>query len=566
MEDANDQATSPPTVTVVTIVQSALLHVDIDKVLDWPPDLFAVCGLILQSSGCYLRCVIDWSPNLTETAHSDWMKMVEQTSDQWRTSLNSQGSHPPDLVVRLWNDFKALSHVSISDLRKFELADPDSESAKLCDTLLTLVAISDGACIGAGIPSDDGSNADSFEAEVAFLLWSCVRAGSRSTLCHLVDPDIVTVLPKVHTAQTGMTFRSLTHHLALLPTGEVTATWRWIDATRPEEERHGINVLVLPWPLEIVPKDFIPSSPRFGPLSTMPESFGFFQYRSSRPPDFPEKIIQAYRNAESIVGRIDMVVLPEMALLDTEVDRLAELLVKGDLPPIIVTGVVEPSGKKVCNLSVTLIPNRFVPRYGNELKYEKIRQDKHHRWRLDGSQVRQYGLSGTLDPNCSWWEDTVLARRNVNFFSFSPWLTWSVLICEDLARPDPIGEAVRAVGPNLVVALLMDGPQLAQRWPGRYGTVLADDPGSAVLTLTSLGMATLARPPGCNPSRVIGLWKDSNLGVPVEMELPPNAEGLVLCLARTQKSEFTADGRGDGASSWQISLAGLHPVVRGLTG
>jgi hypothetical protein len=47
---------------------------------------------------------------------------------------------------------------------------------------------------------------------------------------------------------------------------------------------------------------------------------------------------------------------------------------------------------------------------------------------------------------------------------------------------------MNAIGPNLVIALLMDGPQLENRWPARYATVLAEDPGSAVLTVTSLGM------------------------------------------------------------------------------
>jgi hypothetical protein len=69
-----------------------------------------------------------------------------------------------------------------------------------------------------------------------------------------------------------------------------------------------------------------------------------------------------------------------------------------------------------------------------------------------------------------------------------------VLICEDLARQDPAAELVRAVGPNLLVALLMDGPQLANRWPARYAAVLAEDPGTSILTLTSLGMVERSRP------------------------------------------------------------------------
>jgi hypothetical protein len=46
----------------------------------------------------------------------------------------------------------------------------------------------------------------------------------------------------------------------------------------------------------------------------------------------------------------------------------------------------------------------------------------------------------------------------------------------------------------LLIALLMDGPQLKSRWSGRYAGVLAEDPGSSVLTLTSLGMALRSRP------------------------------------------------------------------------
>lgn len=69
-----------------------------------------------------------------------------------------------------------------------------------------------------------------------------------------------------------------------------------------------------------------------------------------------------------------------------------------------------------------------------------------------------------------------------------------MLVCEDLARQDPAADLIRAVGPNLLIALLMDGPQLSGRWPARYASVLAEDPGTSVLTLTSLGMAERSRP------------------------------------------------------------------------
>ena len=43
--------------------------------------------------------------------------------------------------------------------------------------------------------------------------------------------------------------------------------------------------------------------------------------------------------------------------------------------------------------------------------------------------------------------------------------------------------------------------------------MLADDPGSSVLTLTSHGMVERSRPPGRDASRVVALWKDPTRGV-----------------------------------------------------
>ena len=102
----------------------------------------------------------------------------------------------------------------------------------------------------------------------------------------------------------------------------------------------------------------------------------------------------------------------------------------------------------------------------------------------------------------------------------------SVLICEDLARPDPVGEVVRAVGPNLIIALLSDGPQLNSRWPSRYAGVLADDPGSSVLTVTSAGMAKLSKSgdPAKDRPDVIAFWRDAKTGS-TEIVCPKDARG-----------------------------------------
>jgi len=142
-----------------------------------------------------------------------------------------------------------------------------------------------------------------------------------------------------------------------------------------------------------------------------------------------------------------------------------------------------------------------------------------------------------------------------------PWLTVSPLICEDLARQHPIADVMRAVGPNLVIALLMDGPQLPSRWPARYATVLADDPGSSVLTFSSLGMVLLSKPPNSHQKcRTVALWKDAKSGAPVPIELPEGASGILLTLSVQYMEEWTADGRSDDKTTGYPILAGIHPV------
>ena len=98
-----------------------------------------------------------------------------------------------------------------------------------------------------------------------------------------------------------------------------------------------------------------------------------------------------------------------------------------------------------------------------------------------------------METSRDYWEHIGIQKRVLYFATLNA-MTWTVLVCEDLARQDPAADLIRAVGPNLLIALLMDGPQLSRRWPARYASVLAEDPGTSVLTLTSLGMAERSRP------------------------------------------------------------------------
>jgi hypothetical protein len=171
-----------------------------------------------------------------------------------------------------------------------------------------------------------------------------------------------------------------------------------------------------------------------------------------------------------------------------------------------------------------------------------VRQNKHHRWSLDEKQIYQYHLGGALHPGIRWWEATDVPRRAVQFVELGDGITLVSLVCEDLAQIDSVAEVVRSVGPTVVYTPLLDGPQLSCRWAARYASVLADDPGSAVLTLTSYGMVQRSRPPGFDLSSVVGLWKDPVRGLR-EIPLEPGAQGVLLTVCGGRATRRSADGR-----------------------
>jgi len=110
-----------------------------------------------------------------------------------------------------------------------------------------------------------------------------------------------------------------------------------------------------------------------------------------------------------------------------------------------------------------------------------------------------------------------------------------------------------------VVALLQDGPQLESRWSARYATVLADDPGSSVLALTSLGMSLRSVGAGHDPSRVVALWKDRRGAQ--ELELEEGASGLLVSVCAEWDQEWSADGRPDRWTAAELMLAGTRQVT-----
>ena len=406
---------------------------------------------------------------------------------------------------------------------------------ELLGSLLSLHALADEASEGAGV-----------RASTPLQRTAAARLAEMGTLAHL-SRDRVRVLPKLRPPASGMTLRSLSHHLAIADRSEVEPRWYFApNSSACTDLARGLTLLLVPFPERIRAGDFRPVA---GPLLNMDAThYGFYDY-APQEPFVLEELARLVEAAKRQVGDIDILVLPEAALEEAMVAPLQELLAAACVPYLIAGARQPPDPDSTFGLSYAHLGGH---------DWQAPKQYKHHRWRMDADQVHQYHLGAALDPSRDWWEAIGIRRRSITFVSLCDCLTICPLVCEDLARPDPVSEVIRAVAPSLVVGLLLDGPQLAPRWPARYASVLADDPGCSVLTLTSLGMAERCKPPGLNPSRVIALWKDAHRGLQ-QIELAPNAHAIALTAHTCWTQPISADGR-QGKDVAELVLSGQEQI------
>lgn len=529
--DLFDAVDALPQATVLSYFEAFSQRPSWLELSRWPPDVFALTNLILDHTEAYRFTVSPpqggrWPP------HGDWNEHVMRTASEWRTTATNPNRAPPAGVAKHW---KVVLERRDTSLRALRLG----EDCRLLRALLTLHAMADEAC--SGLSASRPPEAASFEARA----WTMLR--TRGSLAH-IEPTRVRITPKTQLASRGITIRSLSRYLAL-SYESIDARWRRIDPLpdRPERPRRDYHILLAPWPLQIRDSAFHPVA---GPLENMDsDTFGFFRYDPDDQLDVAglDKLIEQARRHTK---RIDTVILPEAAVRADDVPTLEALM--EDLGVLsIVAGVREPAddaklGRNYVHLGVR-VPGGW----------ETYQQEKHHRWCIDGPQIRQYHLSRALDPSRRWWEAIDLPARTVEIVDLGGGATVAPLVCEDLARLDEVSDLLRRVGPTMVIALLLDGPQLPSRWPCRYAAVLADEPGSAVLSLSAFGMVTRSRPPGKPPSRVIAMWSDPITG-PHHIELGRGATGVLLTASVGPKTVWTADGRSH--SSPSLSLRDVHQL------
>lgn len=485
-----------------------------DELVRWPPDVFALANLVLDHTESY-RFVVAPPPGRHWPPLQDWSDEIRTAAHLWRQACGARTGELPPLLRSCWN--------TVTHLRDEPLTRVRSGAAwELTAALLTLDALADEACatLASGAPAAERS----FESRA----WRLLRSqGSLSR----VSPTRVRIVPKTNFSPRGLTIRSLSRYLGLCYES-VHVKWR-PDEPAASEARSDYNVVLLPWPLSVRADDFRPATPV--PLENMDlDRFGFFQFAPE--PELDSQLVGSLL-AEAIgaAGRVDAVILPEAAVQAGAIAGLERTLAEHDAT-FLIAGVREPpaasgQGRNYLHFGVRT-------RGG----WDRLEQDKHHRWCLDESQIRQYHLSRSLDPKKLWWEAIDLRERTLHVIDVGGGITTAPMVCEDLASLDEVADLVRRIGPSLVVAVLLDGPQLAPRWPCRYASVLADDPGSAVLTLTSYGMAARCRPPGKRRSRVVAHWNSRADGLR-EVELAPRASAVLLSTCVETSTLWTADGR-----------------------
>jgi hypothetical protein len=485
-----------------------------DELVRWPPDAFAVASLVLDHAEAY-RFVVAPPPGRSWPALPGWNEAVSAAAAAWRAASGRPRGEPPPLVQDAWDAVMRRRETPLAAVRS-------GEAWELVSALLTLHAAADEAC--ARVVSGHEAAPRSFEG----LARRRLRA--RGSLARL-SPTRVRILPKTAFSPQGITIRSLSRHLALSYEA-VEVRWRTVEPRHGPPGREHALVLV-PWPLRVDARDFRPVTvPALGNMDV--DRFGFFEY-APEPADRGRGPAEVVAAALEGAGEVDAVVLPEGAVLPGETGELERVLEERGAS-LLVAGVREPAaagsfGRNYLHFGVRA-----------EAGWERWEQDKHHRWCLDGPQIRQYRLTRSLDPRKLWWEAIDLRERALHVVDLGGGVTAAPLVCEDLARLDEVADVVRRLGPSLVVALLLDGPQLASRWASRYSSILADEPGSTVLTLTSLGMAARCRAGGRPPSRVVAHWNNRADGLR-ELALAPGAVALLLTAAVERRTLWTADGR-----------------------
>lgn len=542
---------------------------DVQRCPIWPPDIFAIAGTLIERSSCYTEA----GPNRDDpSSHGIYLKEIAAIVGVW-TSDAKYLFKVPVRVQSLWKTIVG-THGTTDITEVMERKNETLLNQDLVSALLLLFALADEVCRGMGWDHRAEDNVFAALALGSFVNQASVPVGvpllpySPNSLCALVPPSAAIVMPKTLTATVGCTIRSLSHHLALLPAlNQCRPTWALTNEPEDDSAYKPIRLLVIPFPFSIPAESF---STTDDPVHLFDGTFSaaYFGLEQKWLQIAQGKALTAALLFQYVVAPLLQqsyakdttpltgIVMPEAALSETIANELAKLMGNEGVS-FFTTGILLPDP---CKGKTRNVAKTYVLHEKNDP--HQLEQFKHHRWRLDRPQCEQYGLDfHRLSRANKWWEDINVSNRQLPFFALRRNMSMTVLICEDLARNDPAMTAVRAVGPNLVIALLMDGPQLNQRWPGKYATVLGEDPGSGVLSVTCAAMVDRSNNNRVGEKkRVIGLWRSEGSGG-IEITLPDHHHAVLLDIHSCLVEQHTLDARPDAFDSRKLSLHRQTPLM-----
>jgi len=558
-----------------------------------PTDLFGICAILLERSGVYHSLMpgcktLEDSPYAwyisdvemlgAREAGKNWNKLTPYTSTgkprsdrkKRKTVSGFETAVPPK--VREWWD--ALMKASGEPLFFYRGPDGDLDPPEWWKAIFLMLITADEACAGIGLYSN-AANAPSAVTWVDDILKVSEREDLKNSMSNATDkygiqhrpltdnaafqlnPDIASVHPKTRTPKVGCTLRTLTHNLSLMPPrGQIGSYWVRSLSTHYGKPETDFNILMIPFPYMLDPDWFESSDLGSGDhLNERGKTWNWFDIKqewlpktNSEQKKFIEFVCELIKEAAK-TRAIHCIAFPEYALNWKIFEQLARKIRDEFLTiEVLISGSSDNCKGDQGNYVMNALFYDGDKSEGDEKvrTYMVTSRAKHHRWRIDREQIETYGLETALDPDLIWWEHIPIAPRELHHVVFREGSIFTALICEDLARSDPCHRNLRAVGPNLLFVLLMDGPQLSNRWSARYSTGLTDDPGTSVLTLTSRGLIQssndIRAAAGETLDWSIGLFKD-DVSASVSISCPPNFQASVMSLNVERVDETTFDGR-----------------------
>jgi hypothetical protein len=310
---------------------------------------------VLYKSGCYTSMLSSWPP---ESGDREWTSFIAEVGLAWRE--DALKGRVPRKIRDWWRTVLEHAHISLEDSAKFP---------GLTEALLQITAAADEACAGVGIPSDGSGNNDfAFKAGMQLIITN------KSSLCRSIDSKKCRVLPKMHSPNSGLTVRSLSHHLAFVTGDEMKPVWHY---TPYNIERKRLSLLLLPWPLKVLGNDFRIAKSGPSRMRNMRSEVGLFSYAPNDPGPKARDILRVLSRVRgNYPEEIDGVILPEASVSGQVGAELKKRIPQQNV--FLIAGVRSKHGTGADSNSVHISFPLFIP----------IRLNTNSRSTIDGSLIR----------------------------------------------------------------------------------------------------------------------------------------------------------------------------------